>query len=127
MADTSNNSLEMRKGDVITHNSHTQRDSYLFLSLFFLEISETYLTTVRRIRATLDDIEDIFLDNPEVPLHIYNSFETQILDINKIFADKFLDAFCGFHYEEMKQVNDALIEAVIIAAENFLESEYILD
>lgn len=92
---------------------------------FNKEISDAYLLTVQRIRATLDEIEDIFLDNPEVPLTIYQTFEQKVIDINKDYIEKFLEAFSNFDFTEMERISNDVVDAVIDASQKFMELEYV--
>lgn len=83
------------------------------------------MLTVQRIRATLDEIEDIFLENPEVPMNIYHNFEQQVIDINKNYIERFLDAFANYDFAEMERVSNEVVEAVLEASDKFMEIEYV--
>ncbi len=91
----------------------------------FVEIADAYVTTVRKIRATLDDIEDMFHQSPEVPIRIYEAFEQHVIDINTIFVDRFIQAFSIYNYDEMRKINNDLVEAVIVESQKFLESKHV--
>ncbi|KAG4071150.1 hypothetical protein HA402_003282 [Bradysia odoriphaga] len=89
------------------------------------EIADAYLLTVRRIGATLDEIEDIFLENPEVPINIYHTFEQRVVDINSDYNEKFLEAFSNFDLAEMERISKEVVEAVIDVSEKFMELEFV--
>lgn len=83
------------------------------------EITEIYLTTINKIRATLDEVEDTFLKYPEVDINLYKTFEKQVIEVTIIYIDKFVQAYENHDFEEMSKTHDELIEAVIVISQKF--------
>lgn len=92
---------------------------YLKQILTYTEMVNQYLTTLRKVRDILDEVEDTFVKYPEVDKNIYKNFEKQVIDANIVYIDKFLDAFANNDFEGMNKIHDDLIETVIAISEKF--------